>query len=249
MTLSIADRQRIRFESLQARPRRARSPNRARPKQHDGADRVLQRPGSLPQRYLCSWICRRTGSRSASIQSASCRAGSCSWLGENSTPQRSAELETLERRATPVVVGAIADHEFDLLLRAQQRQLVVAIAVLLARAGCLDVDDPHHARIDCIDRHGAAGLERYPIAGIGQRAQQLHDRLSAPEARRRSRRRSGRRAHAPAREWHRAPTSRRRGTHRRCRSIDSAADSRSGARTRSEYRPCRPRPAASERSR
>ena len=35
---------------------------------------ITHRPGSLPQRILCSWICSRTSNRSARIHSASSRA-------------------------------------------------------------------------------------------------------------------------------------------------------------------------------
>ena len=41
------------------------------------------------------------------------------------------QLAALERGAAPVVVGAVAQHELDLLLRPQQCQLLVAIAMLL----------------------------------------------------------------------------------------------------------------------
>ena len=44
-------------------------------------------PGTLPQSTLCSCIWKRTGSRSARIQSASIRGSSCPALGLNSTVQ------------------------------------------------------------------------------------------------------------------------------------------------------------------
>ncbi len=65
--------------------------------------------------------------------------------------QRCASLSRSSFCAAPVVVRAIAKHELDLLLGPQQRQLLVAIAVRLARARCLDVDDANHARIHRID--------------------------------------------------------------------------------------------------
>ena len=63
----------------------------------DSNDRKRERgqcylPGTLPQRYLCSWIWNRTGSRSARIQFASSTAGSCSWLGREQDRATSRKL-------------------------------------------------------------------------------------------------------------------------------------------------------------
>ncbi len=91
--LTVVDRERIALEALLARDGQRGGRVEAAGKQHDrrcGTPWSCYFPGTLPHRYLCSWIWKRTGSRSSRIQSASCRAGSCSWLGENSTVQRPA---------------------------------------------------------------------------------------------------------------------------------------------------------------
>ena len=132
VTLAIGHRQRVALQALLARQREHRGGIESARKQDDGASCSSLFPGTLPHSTLCSWSWKRTGSRSARIQSASSRAGSCSALGENSTVQRCGEFELRDFRAAPLVVGAIADHELDLLLRAQQRELLVAIAALLA---------------------------------------------------------------------------------------------------------------------
>ncbi len=94
MTLTVVDRERIALEALLARDGQrggrvepAGNENDSPVGRHDPRS-FAYLPGTLPQRYLCSWIWKRTGSRSARIQSASCGAGSCSWLGEKSTVQR-----------------------------------------------------------------------------------------------------------------------------------------------------------------
>src|SRR5579863_291257 len=95
MALAVVDGERVALEPLLAsdgqRGRRVettRDEDDSPMRRHGYPTLPAYLPGTLPQRYLCSWICRRTGKRSATIQSASCRAGSCSWLGEKSTVQR-----------------------------------------------------------------------------------------------------------------------------------------------------------------
>src|SRR5215469_14788135 len=89
--------------------------------------------------------------------------------------------------AAPLVIATVADDELHQVMRREARQLLVAIASFLARAGSLDVHDLHHPRIDVCQCHRAAGLERYPQARIAQRRKQrraplLGERLAAGDA-------------------------------------------------------------------
>src|SRR3984893_263116 len=85
--------------------------------------------------------------------------------------------ELAQLAATPLVVAAAADHELDQVPRAQPRQLLIAVAPFLAGTRRLDVDDFRHTRIDTRERHGAAGFQRDPQAGIAQQGQQLRAAL------------------------------------------------------------------------
>src|SRR5262249_55704213 len=80
--------------------------------------------------------------------------------------------ELAQLRATPLVIAAPADDELHQVLRSQARQLLVAIAVLLARIGCLDVDHLDDARIDAAELHSAARLERNAQARLTELGQQ-----------------------------------------------------------------------------
>src|SRR6202162_1020144 len=85
--------------------------------------------------------------------------------------------ELAQLAATPFVVAAAADHEFDQVARAQPRQLLIAVAAFLAGTRRLDVDDFRHTRIDARERHRAAGFQRDPQAGIAQHGQELRAAL------------------------------------------------------------------------
>ncbi len=89
VALTVGHRQGVTLETLLARQARAPSRNRVRrTATPPRASPSVYFPGMLPQSTLCSWSWKRTGNRSARIQSASCRAGNCSALGENNTLQR-----------------------------------------------------------------------------------------------------------------------------------------------------------------
>ncbi len=255
VALPVIDRQRMADEALLSAPSRARSPNRAlptaapRPRTEPRFTVPRYLPGTLPHRYLCSWIWNRTGRRSSRIQSASSRAGSCSWLGENSTVQTRGSPSSRSLLATPLVVAAAADHELDQVVGRKPRQLVIAVARLFARARRLDVHDLDDARIDILRGTSRHWSRATPVARIAQSLQQrravfLRQRLSARDAdilRRRTPRR--------ARESRRAPTTHRHETRKRCRSTGTAAGSQSGARTPWGFLRCPPLPAGSGRFR
>src|SRR5690554_45313 len=89
--------------------------------------------------------------------------------------------------ARPVVVGPAADHELDLVVRRQQRDVASEVARLLARARGLDVQDARDAGIDPADVERARGLQRDHVARVAQPAQQsdaalLRQRLAAGHA-------------------------------------------------------------------
>ena len=108
-------------------------------------------------------------------------------LGENSTVQRCGSCSSASCVAAPLVVGAIADHELD---------LVVGVAAARApRSGCAaprrspasSRRRPDHARIHLRQRHGAAGLERHRKPAIAEAREQrqavlLRQRLAAGDA-------------------------------------------------------------------
>ena len=77
VALAIVDRQRVAGEALRRGDRERGGGIEAAGEQYHGA-RVAHFPGTLPHRYLWSWIWKRTGKRSARIQSASSRAASSS---------------------------------------------------------------------------------------------------------------------------------------------------------------------------
>ena len=146
VALAIGDRQRIALEALrraqasavaESRPPEssttARAPISARA--HCPRDTCAAGSGSAPAggpRESSRPACGREVAR-----------GSARTAPDSARPAAA----TLELAAAPLVVGAIAQHELDLLLRPQQRQLLVAVALLLARAGRLDVHDADDARI------------------------------------------------------------------------------------------------------
>ena len=183
-----ADRRTPTARNTRARlARHAPAPWRNRVRPTAAPPRALHRslPGTLPQSTLWSWSWNRTGSRSARIQSASCRAGNCSALGENNTVAARGELQRLQLVAAPLVVGAIADHELDLLLGPQQREFVVAIAALLA-ASPASSRPPRGSRAH---RRRPAASRRWSRATRGSRRRKARSAAagssSAPAARRR----------------------------------------------------------------
>ena len=146
--------------------RGTRSPARARGR---GRRRnpCRRRPGRL--RFSCVDGCRASGSACPARRStAACAAASgsapatgrrrssrpararraSSLLGENSTSQRSASSCSATHVARPFVVGASAEHELDLVVRGQQRQVVPAVARDFERTRRLDVEHARHARVD-----------------------------------------------------------------------------------------------------
>src|SRR5688572_486081 len=93
----------------------------------------------------------------------------------------------LHPRAAPLVVGAIADHELELVTCAKAMGREVESAMRLAGARRLDVDDAGHARVHraCVD--GTARLERHLESGLAQvrqegRARLLCERLAPGDA-------------------------------------------------------------------
>ncbi len=74
-------------------------------------------------------------------------------------------------------------HELHLLFGPQHIEILVAIALDLAAAGRLHIDDAHDARIDVAHIDRTAGLERHAIAGIAELLQQRNN-PSARAARR-----------------------------------------------------------------
>jgi len=61
--------------------------------------------------------------------------------------------------ARPVEIGAIADHELDLVMRGQQRQVLPAIARRFQRTGRLDIEHPRNAGINVRDVDRAGGFQ------------------------------------------------------------------------------------------
>src|SRR5580704_12705926 len=65
-----------------------------------------------------------------------------------------------EARAAPLIVVPAADHELDQIVGVKMRQFPVTVAAFFPGSRCLDVDHLDHARVDGIEGHRAAGLER-----------------------------------------------------------------------------------------
>src|SRR5579864_1887244 len=85
--------------------------------------------------------------------------------------------ELAQLRTTPLVVRTIADDELHQIHGPQLRELLVAVALLLPRAWRLDVHHPDDARIDLIERHRTARLQRDSQLRIAQQCQQGHTSL------------------------------------------------------------------------
>ncbi len=73
----------------------------------------------------------------------------------------------------PLVIGPVADHEFDDIVRLKLIGNPRQIALDLARARSLDIDNAANARIDGADIDRPARLERHFVARIAKRTQQL----------------------------------------------------------------------------
>ena len=191
MALPVVDGERVALEPLRARDRqRGRRIEPAR-EQHDRRCHLTSRR-HCPTDTCAAGSGTAPASRSSRIQSARSRAGSCSWLGENSTVQRAVERRA--REPSPGSTRSPSRSQMTNFTRScarKQRELVVAIAMLFRRGRRLHVHDADDARVHAIERHRPAGFERHAIARIAQRSQQLEARSSARAARRPSRTRIG----------------------------------------------------------
>src|SRR6185295_7365192 len=97
------------------------------------------------------------------------------------------QFETRDLLATPLIVRAIADDELDLFFRTQQRQVLVAVPLLFARARRLHVDHTDNARVHSRERHRTTGLDGYAVVRVAQPYQQrqavlLGQRFAAGDA-------------------------------------------------------------------
>ena len=61
---------------------------------------------------------------------------------------RAAELALTDDRAHPLVVGAVGEHELDLVARTDVLEVRPAVSARLAAAGALEVHDLVHPRVD-----------------------------------------------------------------------------------------------------
>ncbi len=74
--------------------------------------------------------------------------------------------------AAPLVVGAIADHELDLVVPTQQLQFMEQVARCFTRSRGFHIHHACHAWVDGGHGHRAAGFQRYLVAGIAKPGQQ-----------------------------------------------------------------------------
>src|SRR3989344_3054408 len=87
------------------------------------------------------------------------------------------ELVFGEMRAAPFVVRAIADHELDLILFRQMRDIGIQVAARFARSGRLEVHHDTHPRIDTRDIERTAGdgdITRGILGNAAQNIAELH---------------------------------------------------------------------------
>src|ERR1044072_7777091 len=78
------------------------------------------------------------------------------------------ELALAHEVARPLVVRFVGDHQLELVGGAQQVEVGPVVALRLARAGALDVDDLAHARVDWRDVDGTARLEQHIVTRVAQ---------------------------------------------------------------------------------
>ena len=222
---------------------------RHRPARLAPASRV-QCPGASPHSCLCICICRRTGKPVCQhpfgqlARPPACRA-----------PARTARCSVAsspcsrKRLAGPVVIGAVGDHDLDLIVRRAG-----------ARGWTTGCAPPRRIRAPsgpspCAragPRRTRPARRRFPATPRGRHrkgARAGSGSVSAPVVRHRSRTRGARRTRRPARRWRRCPATGHHGRNTRYRTTRSATGSRSGARTRSASPRHRPRPGWNGRSR
>ena len=145
-------------------------------------------------------------------------------------------------RPRPLVVLARADDELELVVRVHRAlEHAQVVAVALARAGRLQVDDLVHRRRHQPHVDGPAGLEQHGEPLRRAAPPSADRRRAGAAARRRSPPPAARRAPSPARRPRRSASASRRGRRTRCRSRCSAGGSRSAARS------CRAGPGATTR--
>jgi hypothetical protein len=92
-----------------------------------------------------------------------------------------------EHRARPVVVGPVAQHELDLVVRRQQFDVRPQVAIDFAGTRRLEVEHPRHPRVDLADADRSRGFQRHRMAGVAQPPQQpdaalLRQRLATGHA-------------------------------------------------------------------
>ena len=115
-----------------------------------GLQRLATRPARPRPRCTCGAAAGRARAADPPCtQATSCLGSStpCTQLSSTS-PTRSVRLLARDHLARPLVVGAVEQHELELVARGEQRQVRPAVARRLAAAGRLEVDDAVHARID-----------------------------------------------------------------------------------------------------
>ena len=82
------------------------------------------------------------------------------------------ERELSDFAARPEVVRAVANHEFDLIVRGQMRDIAVVVALGLAGGGCFEVQHFHHPGVHRRNGQGATGLQGDRIPGIAEANEQ-----------------------------------------------------------------------------
>src|ERR1051325_6690013 len=96
-----------------------------------------------------------------------------------------AEVALFDDAAGPIVVVAIGDHELDLVVRAEDVEVLPAVLFYLARAGALEVEDDLRARVDGADVDRPRGLDQHFVAVVAETLDQLErlrlrERLAPP---------------------------------------------------------------------
>ena len=123
---------------------------------------------------------------SSSTQATSCRGASLpKTVLASRFGVRSREGAFAHGRAHPLVVGAVGEHELDLVARADVLEVAPAVAVRLAAARALEVHDLVDARVDAGHVGLAARLDEHRAARVAQLAPSAERRRAAGAARRR----------------------------------------------------------------
>ena len=194
MALAVGHAQCVAGEALLARERERDGGIHAAGNQHDGGFLRMtsmrpfhpSTPGSSLHRILCSCSWKRTGRRSARIQSASSRGASCAVAPARTAPCSVRPARVRRARRAPIR-SRRGRRCTNLIWSCAQQMGEIRPQVARALAGTrrLQIDDLAHARIDLGDVESRRRFPARPRSRHRTAARAATGSASAPAARRR----------------------------------------------------------------